>query len=1254
MISKLHFVLALVIATISLTAAEPAAELLRNPGFSLTEPLPSGVKKHFDSVGTTFTGSAFPRWWTVRTSAKVDFRKGALTIQSASAKEGTLETRNYRIPRKSLGEYGCTITVKAKGKGKVTAGLYCYNAKGKFIISINATDSLTFDGSGVQTLSQLIKIDKLTHLASQVAVFLRIEGEVEISQVSCKAAEPQLPTPSEEFKKLPEQEKVSQLKASSDWQFAAAALDDRSQNVRNIACYQLGNFGAAAAPVRMKLAEMVSKDSYQPVRVHAARALANMGPVAHETIRDILLGNDGTARLTMGTVVLGMKEIPASLKAVLEWSNPPVSLFNSSTLPDGNFEASEGKNLVGWTVEFKDGAQGDFQVDSSVAYQGEQSLKITKTNGKGYILLRSTMPVGISTKDSKNPVTFRFFFKSSDASYNTLLLARFINEAGNMINDDPSINGGRGIMSQSRLRNTPPQAWTRRSIMYKPRNQAAFFYPAILLYGNPTTVWLDAVQYPAVPFKVHESAPTRPEPRYTVEEASAIIAKKPEAKLQLRQEENGKLSLVLNQKSIAPILHIPSKSSDSDFHYMHALGNVQLHGLVLNTAGNLRYEPFEKPVTMGKINKELIISQLEQSLRHAPDATYILNLKAILPTDFVTQYPEEAWLNAKGEKAYGNEVHVKGFGTFTDPECFYWPSQYSEKGWQMVEELTRDLLVTLKSKPYAKAIAGVFVTGGHDGQFMIGYDDYSKPGLQAWRDFLKERYGTDQALAAAWHQPGMTFAKASIPAPVKNNPALQGQFLLDPAKYQANIDYREFKEARMWQNAGRFARLFKEVFGEDKFAMTYCMGGGWKKNFKAFYDCGFDAFVPQASYYNRLPGLSGGVNMVDGSFLKHKKLVVAELDTRSWVRSIYNEVNNMALGVPFSKRHFQNLILKEAGRQLAHGHGYWFYDISNNSFRHPAAMEVIRKIGNAAQDIAAKAAEDTFAPGVALVYHQQSIFYDAPFGVYTGNWASEILDSMAFALRRSGVPMTAYFLEDLLTGDDYKKHKIFVFMNAHKLTAQERNFIDTKLKKDGNTLVWIHSTGMIDDHKLAPELTAKLTGFDLKYDPTPRDYRVDKCEFKHPLSQGLPMNMGAGDARRRYIDLGTSPQSKYLLPCFDIVDSKALMLGKFANGNGALAVKEFKDWTSVFCAAPGGLDNELLYNLATKAGVYTVTKPGLLCEVNGAFLSLHVCVTGNYNIRLPQKCATVKDAITGQILAKNTDTITLQLTAWESRWITWN
>ena len=87
------------------------------------------------------------------------------------------------------------------------------------------------------------------------------------------------------------------------------------------------------------------------------------------------------------------------------------------------------------------------------------------------------------------------------------------------------------------------------------------------------------------------------------------------------------------------------------------------------------------------------------------------------------------------------------------------------------------------------------------------------------------------------------------------------------------------------------------------------------------------------------------------------------------------------------------------------------------------------------------------------------------------------------------------------------------------------------------------------------------------------------------------------------------------------------------------------------CAAPGGLDPELLYNAAQSAGIFTVSKPGLISEVNDFFVNLHSCVSGTYEVKLPRQVSKVRDVESGKVIAEDTDTLTLDMPAWKSRWL---
>jgi hypothetical protein len=90
----------------------------------------------------------------------------------------------------------------------------------------------------------------------------------------------------------------------------------------------------------------------------------------------------------------------------------------------------------------------------------------------------------------------------------------------------------------------------------------------------------------------------------------------------------------------------------------------------------------------------------------------------------------------------------------------------------------------------------------------------------------------------------------------------------------------------------------------------------------------------------------------------------------------------------------------------------------------------------------------------------------------------------------------------------------------------------------------------------------------------------------------------------------------------------------------------------VLCAAPGGLDAELFYNIAKATGIYVLSEPGLYGEVNDFFISLHGCKSKKYTISLPRKVKVVKNAWSNEVIARDCDKITLDIAAWQSMWLT--
>jgi hypothetical protein len=124
-----------------------------------------------------------------------------------------------------------------------------------------------------------------------------------------------------------------------------------------------------------------------------------------------------------------------------------------------------------------------------------------------------------------------------------------------------------------------------------------------------------------------------------------------------------------------------------------------------------------------------------------------------------------------------------------------------------------------------------------------------------------------------------------------------------------------------------------------------------------------------------------------------------------------------------------------------------------------------------------------------------------------------------------------------------------------------------------------------------------------------------------------------------------------MMPRFKVIDDNALILGKYRDGGNALAVKEMKDWTSVYCAAPGGLDVDLYHNIVKKTGAFIASRPGVVLAMNADFVSLHALKGGDYHLKLPRRAAKVIDAMTGKVVALNQDYVDLKLVAQQSMWL---
>ncbi len=1017
--------------------------------------------------------------------------------------------------------------------------------------------------------------------------------------------------------------------------------------IRARASYLLGCMGERALPAIEVLTGNLTVAN-EGVVSSSAVALTRLGPKVYPKLRRLMIGENRSTRLSVALALRGMPGgVPAELREVVEWASPRVVQSGTSLHPNSSFEAG----MDGWRVELHDGAEGDWAIDESRASSGRRSLRITKKNPLGYIKLVSTQPIIIPPDRNRKPWAFRTRFQCFDATRNANLIPRFEWENGMLQGDDGGgMNTYYAWTSQHMLRNTPPQYWDKRVIAFRPdANNERVIKLALILYGDPVTVYLDDIELPAAPWQKVDAGRIYAQPDYSREEMLDIVAKRPPVRVTVAAE-NQRTVVRVNGKPVIPALHMswPTTGATADFREMAKAG-VTFPLISLSMTGSMNFPPFGEAWNgRDEAIFEDFFASIEQALQQDPHGNFILGLNLMWPPDYVLRNPDEAWLNAKGHKGYGNSGHMLGF-TEKLPEkradLFWWPSQFSEKFLKDYGDFFRRFLIELKKKPYAHIIAGVRLGGGHDYQFTLHtYNrDFSPHALKAWRGFLRETYRTDQALAEAWGNTNARIDTAAIPSLQETSGADKTFFS------RANIDYEIFNARQEWIVPEHFARIFKEEMGKDKLAVTWHMG---QDNDHSYFlnSQWLDAAQPQTSYPMRMPGYSGGMTFVDGSYNLHGKLSLKELDTRTWLRSDGTEVMSMWLGTPLTEWQFHDLIYKELGQTLVQNQGYCYFDFTGG-YRHPAIFETFRVVSDVNKRLVENRDDIRFRPETAVVFSMPS--KHAPFDRGNALWRVDEFRSMCEDLRTGGVPLSFYDLADLVANPKLADGlKIIIFPQAIFLNTAERDFIDRVLKKNGRTLVWCYAAGCLDSKRNSVDGIRAASGIKVAAsDPKQNQpFTVLSVPGSDPLGAGLPPLLGNGVTFNDAIFFGAG--SRYRgLQRFELDDPEAVILGKYTgDGKPAVGVRRFADWTSVYCAAPGGLAPELLRNIALAAGVFvTADKPGLVIDMNDYFLSIHCVRGGKYRLNLP-RTSEVTDILSGETVSAGTDLFEQEFTAQKTYW----
>ena len=555
------------------------------------------------------------------------------------------------------------------------------------------------------------------------------------------------------------------------------------------------------------------------------------------------------------------------------------------------------------------------------------------------------------------------------------------------------------------------------------------------------------------------------------------------------------------------------------------------------------------------------------------------------------------------------------------------------------------------------------VGAGDTGEWVKGYGsmsaacgDYSQPMQEHFKSWLHSKYAGDEAaLRESWAMPGITFDSVEVPPAEKQHASSQYTFR-DPRLEQYVIDYYRcladlcgdlvveycttIKDSTQGQAlAGAFFGYLMELawnsafFGErDEFInsqyATYQRSGhlGLRKVLRS---ANVDFLVSPYSYGFRGIGGEGPSMLPSESVRLHGKLYVFEEDSRTHLtwhdHPNYGKADTLEESIAILQRNLAYTI--------THGHGIWWLAGGGPKTPHielsqqPAFRPLLRQfqaLGDFSQHLDCRPSAQ-----VAVILDDESFYYES---IRNELDLPLIFQQRLWGLPRMGAPFDTYLLEDLLNGK-LPPYKLYLFLNAFQLNSERRRYLKEQIQRDNRVAVWIYAPGYIQQDLSTSHMT-DLTGFTFGLGETPWGPLMHLTDFQHPITQGIPQDLAWGTNNR-------------LGPVFHLEDHAARNLGNVVYARGrcrpGFGVKQFRDWTSVYIAAPN-IPAPLLRGLARFAGVHLYNEQGDVLYAIPELLAAHTLSGGGRLFKLPRKVEVVHDLFADHKIAENTDQFEVTLT----------
>ncbi len=612
-------------------------------------------------------------------------------------------------------------------------------------------------------------------------------------------------------------------------------------------------------------------------------------------------------------------------------------------------------------------------------------------------------------------------------------------------------------------------------------------------------------------------------------------------------------------EKMPPLFFFPGPEEDGDWEVvagqvsMAAEANVDQYVVSVS----LGWDPEQRPQDEQRYN-----AALERYVALNSRARFLIRVDLNPPAQWFEQFPEAA-------------MRING-------AAYPYPSPTSEAWRNAAEEALAHLVATVESGGYGDRVKGYILCALYEKRWMFptGHD-VSRTNQRGFRQWLKTKYRTDDALQSAWADAEVTLETASIPERPDFESA-ETLFVQLP-ELQSVVDFTRYTSEAVADTIAAFAAFTAHITTLDASTLIAAPYGytfetiandSGHFGLEVLLESDLNALFAPVSYVDRgLGGVGGPMGPVDSMTVRGKKWFVID-DTRTGVeRDPATGTFGRITGI--NAEDVYEVQRRNFAMTLAYGLGLVWADPQGEGWLHDseqwAHFERLADVyAERLQLLKNDEAQNNDEAVLTVVVDESARFYLQ----CNGRMKGAMLQKGRDAALRSGVSVRFHLLREVLE-DTAPPTPVYLFLNAFCMTASERARLHARLAREEASAIWLYAPGYIDADADVANIAA-TTGMDVRM-------------FEEPVEGGSAYLL-SGQYMRADERFGLE---EMWTPAFYIApEEETDFLARYVHDEekGSVAIVTLPEgWTSVYIAEP-----ELT--------------PALLCEIL-QLLELHIFST---------------------------------------------